>query len=71
MRCGRDLEEEDVPNTLNAAEMRRLAMRCAARACDAELSVEERERMRRMRDGLLDVAANADWLAGRRDPRSL
>jgi hypothetical protein len=59
-----------MPDTLNAAEMRRLAMLCAARAADAELSVDERERMRRMREGLLEVAANADWLAGRGDPKA-
>jgi hypothetical protein len=40
-------------------------MRCAARACDVGLTAEERERMRRMREGLLEVAASADWLAGR------
>jgi hypothetical protein len=55
-----------MPDTLNAAEMRRLAMRCAARACDVGLTAEERDRMRRMREGLLEVAASADWLAGRR-----
>lgn len=54
-----------MPDTLNAVEMRRLAMRCAARACDIGLTVEERERMRRMREGLLELAASADWLAGR------
>jgi len=54
-----------MPNTLNAAEMRRLAMQCAARAGQSGLSVDERERMLRMREGLLEVAAAADWLAGR------
>lgn len=57
-----------MPDTLNAAEMRRLAMQCAARANQTGLSVDERDRMLRMRDGLLEVAANADWLAGRRNP---
>lgn len=70
MQYGRDVEEKDMPDTLNAAEMRRLAMQCAARASDGALSAEEREQMLRMRDGLLEVAANADWLAGRRNPRA-
>jgi hypothetical protein len=56
-------------DTLNAAEMRRLAMRCAARASDSGVSVDERERMLRMREGLLALAASADWLAGRNEPR--
>lgn len=60
-----------MPDTLNAAEMRRLAMQCAARAAQSGLSADERERMLRMREGLLEVAANADWLAGRRDPAQL
>jgi hypothetical protein len=54
-----------VPDTLNAAEMRRLAMQCAARAQELSVSLEERERLMRMREGLLEVAACADWLAGR------
>jgi hypothetical protein len=60
-----------MPNTLNAAEMRRLAMQCAARASEIGLSLAERERMLRMREGLLEVAANADWLAGRHDTFAL
>jgi hypothetical protein len=54
-----------MPNTLNAAEMRRLAMQCAARASQFGVSADERDRMLRMREGLLEVAASADWLAGR------
>jgi hypothetical protein len=56
-----------MPDTLNAAEMRRLAMRCAARASEPTCQGDERERMLRMREGLLEVAANADWLLGRRN----
>jgi len=55
-------------DTLNAAEMRRLAMQCAARAQDSSVSEEERLRLMRMREGLLEIAASADWLAGRRSP---
>jgi hypothetical protein len=54
-----------MPDTLNAAEMRRLAMQCAARASDAKCDAEERERLLKMRESLLALAANADWLAGR------
>ena len=56
-----------MPDTLNAAEMRRLAMQCAARASEPNCDAKERERMLRMREGLLEVAANADWLSGRHD----
>ena len=57
-----------MPDTLNAEEMRRLAMQCAARAEESNVSEEERARLMRMREGLLEVAAAADWLAGRRGP---
>jgi len=46
-------------------------MRCSARAADTALSLDERERMLRMREGLLAVAASADWLAGRRERQML
>ena len=54
-----------MPDTLNAAELRRLAMRCAARAQEIACPAPERERMLRMREALLALAASADWLAGR------
>lgn len=60
-----------MPDTLNAAEMRRLAMQCAARADETGVSTDERERMLRMREGLLEIAASADWLAGRRERPTL
>jgi len=60
-----------MPDTLNAVEMRRLAMQCAARAYDTACKPDERERMLRMREGLLALAVNADWLAGRILPRAL
>ena len=59
-----------MPDTLNAVELRRLAMECAARAYDSTSKPDERERMLRMREGLLALAANADWLAGRALPQS-
>lgn len=59
-----------MPDTLNAVEMRRLAMQCAARAYDSTCQPEERERMLRMRESLLALAVNADWLDGRILPLS-
>jgi len=59
-----------MPDTLNAAEMRRLAMQCAARAADEDVTADERDRMLRMREGLLELAANADWLSGRSNPQA-
>jgi hypothetical protein len=54
-----------MPDTLNAAEMRRLAMACAARAAEEKCDAEERERLLKMRESLLALAVNADWLAGK------
>lgn len=55
-----------MPDMLNAAELRRLAMRCSARAEEENCTTTERERLLKMRETLLDLAQNADWLAGRR-----
>ncbi|MCK9914543.1 hypothetical protein MXD81_35835 [Microbacteriaceae bacterium K1510] len=55
-----------MPDMLNAAELRRLAMQCSARAEHENCSTTERERLLKMREALLDLAQNADWLAGRR-----
>lgn len=54
-----------MPDTLNAAELRRLAMECAAKASDEKCDAEERQRLLTMRESLLALAVNADWLAGR------
>jgi hypothetical protein len=58
-------QEVSVPDMLNAAELRRLAMECAARAGRADCAPDERTRLLKMRKALLDLAVNADWLAGR------
>jgi len=55
-----------MPDLFNAAELRRLAMQCAARAERANCTTTEREQLMKMREALLDLAQNADWLAGRR-----
>lgn len=57
--------EDALPDTLNAAELRRLAIRCSAQANSTNCSAVERERLLTMREALLDLAQSADWLAGR------
>jgi hypothetical protein len=57
--------ESGMLDMLNAAELRRLAMECAGRAGGADCAPDERARLLTMREALLDLAANADWLAGR------
>jgi hypothetical protein len=52
-------------DTLNAAELRRRAMRCSARASDSDCMADERDRLLTIREALLSLADNADWLIGR------
>lgn len=52
-------------DTLNAAELRRWAMECAAQADNSTCPVEERNRLLTMRESLLALANDADWLAGK------
>jgi hypothetical protein len=52
-------------DTLNAAELRRWAMRCAARASDDDCMADERNRLLTIREALLSLAVDADWLVGR------
>jgi len=54
-----------MPDTLDAADLRRWAMQCSAEAESDGCSVEERSRLLKMREALLDLAENADWLAGK------
>ena len=49
---------------LDAATLRRWAMECAAQADDPRASGEERERLLKMREGLLELASTQDWLVG-------
>jgi hypothetical protein len=49
---------------LSAAELRRWAAQCEARANDPMTSGAEYERLMRMRDGLLTVAQQREWLQG-------
>ncbi len=57
-------------DTLNAAELRRLAMQCAAQATEARCDPAERSRLLAMREALLALAENADWLDGKLAPQA-
>jgi hypothetical protein len=54
---------------LSAAELRRWASQCDARVKDPLTSLDEYERLVRMRDGLLAVAEQQEWLEGNVAPR--
>ncbi len=54
-----------MPDTLDAAALRRLAMQCGAEADANCCSAEERGRLLKMREALLHLAENADWLDGK------
>jgi hypothetical protein len=49
---------------LSAEELRRWAAQCASRAKDPMTSGDEYERLVLMRDGLLAVAEQQEWLEG-------
>ncbi len=48
-----------------SSDLRRWAMQCIDQANDPRSSGEERERLMRMREGLLALADNQDWLNGK------
>lgn len=50
---------------LSAADLRQWAAQCDARAKDPLASGEEYERLVLMRDGLLAVAEQQEWLEGK------
>jgi hypothetical protein len=51
-----------------APTLRRWAMECAAKADDPNTKPEERRRLLKMREALLDLAKTQDWLDGRKMP---
>jgi hypothetical protein len=51
---------------LMSADLRRWAMQCYDQAHDPRASGDERERLLKMRAGLLALAENQDWLNGSR-----
>ena len=54
--------------TLDAANLRRWAMQCATQAENLGTREEERARLLRMRESLIELADNDDWLHGIRRP---
>ncbi|MFN3657421.1 MAG: hypothetical protein ACK4UO_09240 [Pseudolabrys sp.] len=54
----------------NGPAFRRLADECTDKAARNDCIDAERERLLTMRDALLALAKNADWLTGRSPPRS-
>jgi hypothetical protein len=51
-----------------ASTLRRWAMECAAKADDPSIKPDERKRLLKMREALLDLANAQDWLDGRKKP---
>jgi hypothetical protein len=49
--------------TPTSADLRRWALQCGARASSV-VSADERQRLLTMREALLDLADNEDWLSG-------
>ncbi|MDT3687384.1 MAG: hypothetical protein RO009_20335 [Pseudorhodoplanes sp.] len=52
------------PAAASAADLRRMAMQCAAQADMPDADETERGRLLKMREALLSLAANEDWLNG-------
>lgn len=52
---------------MGSLDLRRWAMQCIEEANNPRASGEERERLMKMREGLLALADNQDWLNGRID----
>jgi RecB family exonuclease len=53
------------PAAASAADLRRMAMQCAAQADMPDADETERDKLLKMREALLSLAANEDWLNGR------
>jgi hypothetical protein len=60
-------ESRQFPSVTSAADLRRMAMQCAAQADAADNEPDERKRLLRMRKALLSLAENEDWLNGKAD----
>ena len=50
---------------ISASALRRWAMECDAQAADPRAGGDERDRLLKMREALLTLAENQDWLDGR------
>ena len=52
-------------NSISSADLRRWAMECYDQAIDPRVSGDERDRLLRMRQSLLTLAEEQDWLNGK------
>ena len=52
-------------NAISSADLRRWAMECYDQAVDPRASGEEREQLLKMRQSLLTLAEEQDWLNGK------
>lgn len=52
-------------NSISSADLRRWAMECYDQAIDPRASGDERDRLLRMRQSLLTLAEEQDWLNGK------
>lgn len=52
-------------NSISSADLRRWAMECYDQAINPRASGEERERLLKMRQSLLTLAGEQDWLNGK------
>lgn len=52
-------------NSISSADLRRWAMECYDQAVDPRASGEEREQLLKMRQSLLTLAEEQDWLNGK------
>jgi len=52
---------------MGSSDLRRWAMQCTEEANNPRASGEERDRLMKMREGLLALAENQDWLNGKID----
>ena len=52
-------------NAISSADLRRWAMECYDQAVDPRASGDERDRLLRMRQSLLILAVEQDWLNGK------
>jgi hypothetical protein len=57
--------ESAMDTNISASDLRRWAGQCDAQAADPRASGDERERLLKMREALLTLAENQDWLDGR------
>lgn len=60
-------DSRQFPSATSAADLRRMAMQCAAQAEVTGGDQDERKRLLKMGKALLSLAENEDWLNGKAD----